>query len=110
MNEGLELAQELNERRSIVFALVLLAAFAIDAGDDERAGRCLAQVEVWGEDPGDRIDVSGLVLVNRGILARRLGDLQQASRERTGTAGRALGLPSRALRLASQPCQSLRPM
>ncbi len=38
LNKALELALELDDRRSIAFALVLLAAFAVDAGDDEPAG------------------------------------------------------------------------
>ena len=78
LNKALELALELDDRRSIAFALVLLAAFAVDAGDDEPAGQFLAEVEGWMEGHGDWKDVLGLVLVNRGILARRFGDLQQA--------------------------------
>jgi predicted ATPase/transcriptional regulator with XRE-family HTH domain len=78
--EGLELAQELNDRHSAMYGTFLLAQFAVDAGEDEQGWRLLEKVESLGKHADDPVDdFQGFVLQNRGILARRLGDLQLAT-------------------------------
>ncbi len=78
--EGLELAQELNDRPNALYGTYLLAQFAVDAGEDEQGWRLLEKVELLGKQADDPIDdFQGLVLQNRGVLARRRGDLQLAT-------------------------------
>jgi predicted ATPase len=78
MNQALELARVVDARRGIVLAQLWLAEFAVDGGENERAARLMARAEEWGDAPDDPVDVPGTVLKNRGILARRRGDLQQS--------------------------------
>jgi tetratricopeptide (TPR) repeat protein len=80
LNQGLELARSLDHRRTIVLALALLAGAAVDEGDVEQANQLLAEVEPWGADPDDWIDVPGVVLLNHGMLARQLDDPESARR------------------------------
>jgi ATP/maltotriose-dependent transcriptional regulator MalT len=78
VEEALAIARALGDRQLIAWGLVPLAMEAVDAGDDDRAARLIAEAEACREEIRD-LDPSANLRVQRGILARRRGDLAQAT-------------------------------
>lgn len=76
--QGLELARDLDDRHNTLFAMRLLTEFEIDDGNDQRAWQLLDELESWGHQSDDPLDFHAVVLQLRGLLARRLGKLQEA--------------------------------
>jgi non-specific serine/threonine protein kinase len=78
--EGLALARSLDYGRIIETALVLQLSTAVDVGDVERASQLLAELHAWREHPSRWSDVTGIVLLNHGLLDRQLADPAAARR------------------------------